>query len=496
MKEIRFSIIIPQLNKAQMTEQCIDSVINNTIMPYEIILVDNGSTEEISDKYKKKVTYVKSDTNLLFHGGCNLGASKAKNDYLCFLNNDILLQSGWEDCLEYLSEHEDVGLIGPKLLYPNGTIQHAGVQVLDTRYETATFDHRYRGFAQWDPRVNEIREYQCMTGALFFVRKNDWEAVGGLDDGYHNGYEDNDLCFKIRFNLNKKVVYFPQSVATHLESVTSSTVPYSEEPNKKRFFERWGDKLKEDRSYWDRVDSGQEFKVAIIYKTCEKELNKSEFKDERPEWYDKKKCFSSFYKSLSKCSQDIDVHVVFDGNIDGDFATFIKSHEGINFISVDIKSMYKANQYCYQLAEGLDFDYCYFLEDDYLHREDAISVLVDGLQHFDDKHVLSLYDHPDRYTRDDDLTKDKESVFALPSGHWRTGESTTHTFALSKKTLMDNKDIFNTEAFYTNDRDLFRALYTQRGIRLVTPLPGRSTHGNKYFLSPYTNWEAVNEDNK
>jgi len=256
MEEISFSIIVPQFNNAKMTEECIDSITNNTILPHEIVIVDNGSDDKISDEYKEKVTYVKIKENALFAGGCNRGAEVAKHDYLCFLNNDILLQSGWEDCVEYLHDHEDVGLVGPKLLYPNGTIQHAGVQVIGTDYERPTFDHRYRHLPQWDPRVNEIREYQCMTGACFFLSKANFNEIGGFDTGYRNGYEDNDLCFKVRFDLNKKVVYYPQSVATHLESITSSTCEYKEEPNKRLFFDKWGDKIREDKTHWDRVDTG------------------------------------------------------------------------------------------------------------------------------------------------------------------------------------------------------------------------------------------------
>ena len=484
------SIIIPQYNNSRMTEECIDSVINNTLVEYEIVLVDNGSVDQISDTYKSKVTYIRTDVNLLFAGGCNLGASKAKHPILCFLNNDTLLTSGWDDCVSYLNENPSIGIVGPKLIYPNNTIQHAGVQVLGTSLNGNIFDHRYRHASPSYPPANQIREYQCLTGACFFLRASDFNLVGGFDTSYHNGYEDNDLCFKIRFNLNKKVVYYPMSTVIHKESVTSSTVPYQESPNKKLFFERWGDKLIEDRSKFDNQDNGNDTKIIAIYKACDKEMKRESFKDERPEWFNKKNCFTSFYNSAQKSPIKIDIYVVFDGDPDGDLCKFLKSHD-VTFIHVDIKSMYKANQYCYQMAKSMDFDYCYFVEDDYLHLENGISVLVDGLKDLGG-HVFTLYDHPDRYTRNDDITKDMESVFVTKSSHWRTGESTTHTFALSKSTLMNNMDVFNNEAFFTNDRNLYRELYLKKQIRLVSAVPGQSSHVNKYFLSPLTDWEKTN----
>lgn len=490
-----FSIVIPQFNNAKMTESCIDSIINNTLLDHQIVIVDNGSVDQISDAHKKKVTYIRSDVNLLFAGGCNLGASHATEPFICFLNNDTLLHSGWDDCVDLLANNQDIGIVGPKLLYPDDTIQHAGVQVLGTSYDGNVFDHRYRRHPSGWPPANETRDYQCLTGACFFLRTEDFKAVGGFDTRYHNGYEDNDLCFKIRLDLNKRVVYLPTAVITHLESITSSKVAYSESPNKKLFFEKWADRLKEDKTYWDGKDAGNNIKIICIYKACEKELNSSNFKDERPVWFSKKKCFSSFYAAACKSPIKIDIHVVFDGDVNGDFATFIKSHD-ITFVPVNIKSMYKANQYCYQKAQSMDFDFCYFVEDDYLHTEDSICVLVDGFKSLGEDRIYTLYDHPDRYTRTDDLTRNVESIFHTDLSHWRTGESTTHTFAISKSLLKKHADIFDTEAFFTNDRDLYRCLYTKRNVRLVSPIPGKSTHVNKYFLTPKFDWEKLNSQQR
>lgn len=488
-----FSIVIPQYNQARMTERCIDSVINNTLLDHQIVLVDNGSVEQISDAYKKKVTYVRTDTNLLFAGGCNLGAQHATEPVICFLNNDTLLHSGWDDCVEFLESDPTIGLVGPKLLYPNDTIQHAGVQVLGTVYEGNLFDHRYRHAPKNFPPANEIRDYQCLTGACFFLRAADFKTIGGFDTGYHNGYEDNDLCFKVRFNLNKRVVYFPQAVVTHLESITSSKVSYSESPNKTLFFSRWKDKLKEDRSYWDRVDSGEELfknKLAILY-WCSGAETSGPFKPDkfRPDWYNKKKNF----KSLMNAAQGIDVYVIYDG-VESDYTRYLQNQPIKEFTRINVGSGLESIKEVYKKIYSLldKYDHFYVSEDDYLYLPDAFDILLQGIHGVDSNAMFTLYDHPDRYTRTDDITYGKEKLALTRDCHWRTAESTCSSFCVSKKTLENNRDAFTGQ---WPDRELSREMY-KRGTRLWSPMPGRATHLNMQFMTPFVNWQMLNESIK
>ncbi len=488
-----FSIVIPQYNNARMTEQCIDSVINNTLLDFEIVLVDNGSTDKISDAYKKKVTYVRSENNLLFAGGCNLGAANAAHPHICFLNNDTLLHSGWDDCVDFLDANPDVGLVGPKLLYPNDTIQHAGVQVLGTDINANVFDHRYRLAPKNYPPANEMREYQCLTGACFFLRTQEFLTLGGFDTEYHNGYEDNDLCFKVRFELGKRVVYFPQAVVTHLESVTSSKVSYSESPNKILFFKKWGSRLKEDRSYWDRVDRGEELhkdKLAIFY-WCSGSETSGPFKPDkyRPEWYDKKKCF----KSLMNAAQGIDVYVIYDGQ-ENDYTRYIQSLPVKEFTRITVGSGIESIKEVYKKIYSLidKYDHFYISEDDYLYLPDAFEVLLQGVHGIDSNAMFTLYDHPDRYTRTDDITFGKEQLAITNNCHWRTAESTCSSFCVSKGVLDKNRDAFTGQ---WPDRELSRGMY-KRGVRLWSPIPGRATHLNTKFMTPFVNWQMLNDSIK
>jgi GT2 family glycosyltransferase len=253
---MRLSIIIPQFNMAEMTQSCIDYITNNLKdLEYEIVVVDNGSRDIISDEYKKKVKYVRSENNLLFSGGCNLGAENSSYENLCFLNNDVFVFNGMKECVQFLLATDDFGIIGPKLVFRNGNIQHAGVQIIGDQINGGIFEHRYRGFSPSHPQANKTREYSCVTGACLFIRKEDFQKVGGFSTEFKNGYEDNDLCFKVKYQLGKKVIYYPHTFMYHLENQTprDPSIIFNSE-NHIMFFNKWKDKIKIDKTLYDEMD--------------------------------------------------------------------------------------------------------------------------------------------------------------------------------------------------------------------------------------------------
>jgi GT2 family glycosyltransferase len=252
------SIIIPVFHLPEMTQNCIDSVIKSTKVPYEIILVDNGSTEEISQEYKDKVKYHKSPTNKMFAGGCNWGAELAAYDNLCFLNNDTIVSEGWDKPNSYLLSNKDIGMVGVKLLYPDNTIQHAGVEVCANSPEGSIFNHRYRHAPSDYVHANHIREYECVTGAVIFIRKSDFNAVNGFSTDYVNSHEDNDLCYKLKFDLNKKIMYYPHVRIYHLETKTPrNTENFKYAENNAKFYNKWKDKIFVDLGIWNNVDESE-----------------------------------------------------------------------------------------------------------------------------------------------------------------------------------------------------------------------------------------------
>ena len=232
------SIIIPVFNKLELTRQCLTTLAAATTMPeYEVIIVDNASTDgtaEFLAALGGDVQVIRNPENHGFAIACNQGAKAARGEFLLFLNNDTIPTEGWLNALvDEVERHPDVAVVGSKLLYEDGTIQHAGVafsRIVFTPY------HIYRKFPADSPMVNRRREFQCVTGACMLVRREVFEQVGRFDEGFKNGFEDVDLCLKIR-EQGWHIIYRPDSVVYHLESQTPGRKTH-ETDNARRLLER------------------------------------------------------------------------------------------------------------------------------------------------------------------------------------------------------------------------------------------------------------------
>jgi GT2 family glycosyltransferase/SAM-dependent methyltransferase/Flp pilus assembly protein TadD len=234
------SIIIPTWNKVELTMQCLTALASNTgNASFEVIIVDNGSTDgtqEFLSTLSGDLQLILNKENLGFAKACNQGARVARGKYLVFLNNDTIPQPGWLSSLvSEVDAHPEVGVVGSKLLYPDGTVQHAGV-VRDCQHLLPY--HIYKSFAGSHPAVNQRREFQIVTAACLLIRRSLYEDVGGFDEKYVNGFEDVDLCLKVR-ERGHVVVYQPRSVVVHLESQTPGR-KQNEDANAARFLDRWG----------------------------------------------------------------------------------------------------------------------------------------------------------------------------------------------------------------------------------------------------------------
>jgi len=246
------SIIIPVWNRLELTRDCLTALSRIKDQPeYEVIVVDNGSTDgttEFLAQLGGDVRIVTNANNEGFAKACNQGAAVAKGAYLVFLNNDTVPQQGWLGALvAEVESHSEVGVVGSKLLYADGTVQHAGV-VRDLEHRLPY--HIYKTFAGDHPAVNQRREYQIVTAACMLIRRALFEEVGGFDEGYVNGFEDADLCLKVR-ERGHTVVYQPRSVLVHLESQTPGRKAH-DDANVARFLDRW-------ETQWWAVDEDLHF---------------------------------------------------------------------------------------------------------------------------------------------------------------------------------------------------------------------------------------------
>lgn len=245
-KEYEASIIIPVFNKVELTRQCLISLAEVTDnVHYEVIVVDNASTDgtkEFLSTLGGDIQVISNPKNFGFAKACNQGARAARGRYLVFLNNDTIPQKGWLTSLvAEVAEHPDVAVVGSKLLYPDGTIQHAGV--VFSRTFSGPY-HIYQKAPADAPMVNRRREFQVVTAACMLVRRKVFDSVGEFDEGFQNGFEDVDLCLKIR-EQGGRIVYQPHSVLFHLESQSPGRKTHDKE-NLKRLLRRWGNRWLED----------------------------------------------------------------------------------------------------------------------------------------------------------------------------------------------------------------------------------------------------------
>jgi GT2 family glycosyltransferase/SAM-dependent methyltransferase len=221
--EPEVSIIVPVYNHWELTVACLRSLaLEATGVQYELIAVDDASSDK-TVQYLPKVegiTVVRLEKNSGFIAAVNAGLEMARGRYVVLLNNDTVVLPGWLDALVRTVEvEENVGVVGAKLLYPDGRLQEAGGIIW--RDGTGLNYGRY-GDAE-DPAFNFVRDVDYCSGACLLVRKEILDVLGGLDRRYSPAYyEDTDLAFAAR-KLGYRVVYQPEAKVCHDEGSSSGT---------------------------------------------------------------------------------------------------------------------------------------------------------------------------------------------------------------------------------------------------------------------------------
>lgn len=248
------SVIIPVHGKFAYTYQCLASILQ--ALPrtsFEVVVVDDASPDEtlfLPAIVSGAVLYLRNPRNGGFIAACNAGAAAARGRYLLFLNNDTEVKEGWLDALrDTFTEVPDAGLVGSKLIFPDGSVQEAGGIV----WRLGDGWNYGRGCQPDDPRIAYLRDVDYVSGASIMVARPVFEDLGGFDTHYSPAYyEDTDLAFRIR-KRGLRVLYQPLSALVHHEGITSGTdvkgsgAKRYQLLNGRKFFDRWRDVLASHR---------------------------------------------------------------------------------------------------------------------------------------------------------------------------------------------------------------------------------------------------------
>ncbi len=248
----RASIVIVCFGKRELTERCLaslDAALGSQLGDaFELVLVDNASpdtTLQLLDAWRDRATVVALPENRDFAGGCNAGAAASRGEVLVFLNNDTVVEP---DTLEPLVEtalEPGVGAAGLRLLFADGTVQHAGVVMVENPNlgGAASPYHVFRGEDGDTPAARGTYELDCVTGACLAIPRAVFEECAGFDEGFHNGYEDVDLCLRIR-SSGRTIVYRGDLAFLHDEGQTRAGI--DDLPNVQRLMRRWRHLLEPD----------------------------------------------------------------------------------------------------------------------------------------------------------------------------------------------------------------------------------------------------------
>jgi GT2 family glycosyltransferase len=239
----RVAIVIPTYGPTDLVEQAVKSVQATTSSARaRIIVADDGSAPEYQERLHRLqgVELVLGDRQLGFAANANRGLDRVRPDEdAILLNSDIVAHRGWLERLQYGAYwEEDVGIVGPKLLYPDGTIQSAGT--IRNPGAPQWFDHAHRFKPEDNEVANVVQPYLAMTGAALYIKRRVLDSVGLFDEKYGMAYEDVDYCLRA-WEAGEKVLYFPPASLTHLESKTRGMNQGDRElASQQRFWTRWG----------------------------------------------------------------------------------------------------------------------------------------------------------------------------------------------------------------------------------------------------------------
>jgi GT2 family glycosyltransferase len=220
------SLVIPFKDGLPLLRNCLTSLRASTYRRFEIILVNNGSTEPRTQRYlwriaaRPRVQVVDCPGPFNFSRLCNSGARRARGAYVLFLNNDTeVLTPDWLERLLFLERQPEVGVVGATLLYPDRTIQHAGLAPRGDGNWVHVHRGRSEHFEGTAGELHQLRTVPAVTGACLLMRRPQFLELGGFDERLPVTFSDVDLCCRVR-QRGLLVVVTPHARLFHFECLS------------------------------------------------------------------------------------------------------------------------------------------------------------------------------------------------------------------------------------------------------------------------------------
>lgn len=253
------SAVIPTRDRLNLLRPCIEGLLGGTAYPaLDVVIVDNGSSAPETHAFYRslegngRVTILDRPGPFNFSALTNAGVAASRGELTMLLNNDMeVVAPGWLDLLVAEAMPADVGAVGPKLLYPNGRVQHAGVVIGLGGAAGHIYRNRPNEGLGWMGCLQAPHEVSAVTGACLLLRRERYEAVGGLDDvDLPVSFNDIDLCLKLR-DKGWRNLLVPDAVLLHHESASRGRDDRGEkqrraERESRRFSERWLHVMRDD----------------------------------------------------------------------------------------------------------------------------------------------------------------------------------------------------------------------------------------------------------
>lgn len=231
------SIIIPTYNECDMLAQCIYSIKKHTNVPYEIIVVDNGSTDRTLELCQNEaVTFILLPGNLGFPVACNIGLKVASGDALLLLNNDVLVASNWlTNMLACLESHEKIGVVGPYSNYVSGQ-QMLNIPFTNLDDMAAKLNR---------PNAKKWIKTDRIVGLCFLFKRKLMDDIGLLDEQFSPGhYEDDDYCLRASLagyqNMIAGDVFIYHHGSVSFNKQGDAQVNHLIATNRQKFLNKWG----------------------------------------------------------------------------------------------------------------------------------------------------------------------------------------------------------------------------------------------------------------